>query len=242
MGPPDSDNVLGARAFFAHFDAYVVNLPAREDRRAEFGGQLKSIGLGWDAVHLFPAIRPADAGPFASIGTRGCFLSQLEVLRRARDKPVLILEDDLNFSRDFGERAGAIVEFLRANPWGMFYGGHETHGEPVEHLRPFPAHKGILLAHMVAFHASVAPRAVTYLEAMLRRPAGDPAGGPMHVDGAYSWFRSANPDVVTRLAEPQLGHQRHSRTDIHPLKWHDRMAGVAQAAAALRRVRNRFGR
>jgi glycosyl transferase, family 25 len=241
MAPLDTD-IMAVREFFAYFDAYVVNLPARRDRRVEFGVQLESIGQSWDAVRLFPAIRPTEAGPFASVGTRGCFLSQLEVLRKVRDKPILILEDDLNFARDFAERAGRILQFLSENPWGVFYGGHDTHGEPVEHLQPFPADKGILLAHMVAFHKDIVPRVVDYLEAMLRRPAGDPEGGPMHVDGAYSWFRKANPDVITRLAVPQLGCQRHSRTDIHRLKWHDRTIGVAQATAALRRMRNRLGR
>jgi len=44
----------------------------------------------------------------------------------------------------------------------------------------------------------------------------------MHVDGAYTWFRRTHPTRRTWVALPELGHQRQSRTDIHPLRWYDR--------------------
>jgi hypothetical protein len=95
---------------------------------------------------------------------------------------------------------------------------------------------------MIGFNASVVPRVVAYLEAILGRTGGDPAGGPMHVDGAYSWFRRDNPDVVTRLVLPQLGFQRRSRTDVHDHRWHDRTPLIAQALTVARRLGNRLQR
>lgn len=90
---------------------------------------------------------------------------------------------------------------------------------------------------MLALDACAIARLVPYLQAMLERPSGDPAGGPMHVDGAYSWFRRAHPDLRTVLATPPLGYQRPSRTDVHALRWFDRLPGLHRVAALLRRVR-----
>ena len=81
---------------------------------------------------------------------------------------------------------------------------------------------------------------VPYLEAMLARPPGDPLGGPMHIDGAYCWFRRAHPGMATWLTNPPLGYQRASRTDIHTLRWFDRRTWSAALVAGLRRLRNRW--
>jgi hypothetical protein len=201
----------------SYFDVHVINLPARTDRRAEMKREMERIGHRWDDVHVFDAIRPDDAGPFPSVGARGCFLSHLAVLKKAHGKPQLICEDDLKFTRDRDLLINTIGDLDRSE-WDIFYGGRQTEG-----------------AHMIAFHPRCIARLVAYLEAMLDRPAGDPAGGPMHVDGAYKWF-SKEPGIIVRHAMPPLGNQRRSRTDIHALKWHDRTPVVAQAVAALRRV------
>ena len=72
---------------------------------------------------------------------------------------------------------------------------------------------------------------------MLERQSGDSAGGPMHVDGAYSWFRCAHPALLTLASLHQLGTQRASRTDIHDLRWFDRWRGARFVAQRLRRLR-----
>jgi hypothetical protein len=59
----------------------------------------------------------------------------------------------------------------------------------------------------------------------------------MHVDGAYTWFRASHPEMRTWIAVPELGHQRQSRTDIHPLRWYDRWPVVRELAQWARRVR-----
>jgi len=61
----------------------------------------------------------------------------------------------------------------------------------------------------------------------------------MHVDGAYGWFRYEFPSKATWLAVPQLGYQRSSRTDIHPLQWFDRIPGIRWAIEWLRQMKNR---
>ena len=60
----------------------------------------------------------------------------------------------------------------------------------------------------------------------------------MHVDGAYNWFRRANPQFKTLLAIPELGFQRASRTDIHELRWYDRVPLFREGMASLRQVKN----
>lgn len=96
----------------------------------------------------------------------------------------------------------------------------------------------IQTAHFVGLRGEAIGEAVDYFEAMLVRPGGDPLGGPMHVDGAYSWFRQANPQMLTVLAMPQLGFQRSSRSDIYDLRWFDRVPGVLHVIAGLRQLKN----
>jgi glycosyl transferase, family 25 len=225
---------------------YVINLPDRVDRRVEMADQLDRIGLvlGSPRVRLFKAVRPSDGGGFPSRGARGCFMSHLGVLREAtvdRLARVLILEDDLNFTDDFSERAPAVLARAASPDCAIFYGGYEL--EPLSAstaaTMEIPPDRVVRTTHFVGFDATAAGAAVPYLEAILRRPPGDPQGGPMHVDGAYSWLRRAHPELRTWAANPPLGHQRASRTDIHALRWFDRTPLVRDAVDIIRRARNR---
>ncbi len=218
----------------------VINLAHRTDRRAEIAEQLALVGLGFDApnVQLFEAIRPADAGGFASIGARGCFMSHLGVLRQAASlNNVLVLEDDLDFVPG---AAGLIRSALEALPenWGMFYGGCEVDSPPgaapITRIQPTASLRN---AHFVAFNRPVIGSMVRYLEAILERPPGHIDGGPMHVDGAYSRFRADNPHMAVFAALPELGYQRSSRTDIHALRWFDRTPFVKEVVGVIRHHR-----
>ncbi|HZX32174.1 MAG TPA: glycosyltransferase family 25 protein [Rhodocyclaceae bacterium] len=227
---------------------YVINLPQRSDRRRQMGKQLARLGLDLNhpLVHLFPAIRPEHPGGFPGIGARGCFLSHLAVLKSARTrhlKRLLIVEDDLDFSADFGRRLPTLVAHLAATDWAMFYGGYEVVGPlpPAgpDGLAAIPPEMPVRTSHFLAVNGpQVIAACADAFEAMLSRPPGDPAGGPMHVDGAYSWFRRAHPQWRTLLAVPELGYQRSSRTDVHELKWFDRLPVARGAAAWLRQWRN----
>jgi len=230
-----------------HFDrVYVINLVSRADRRQEMSEQLRAIGrdLGQLNVQLFEASRPDDPAGFPSLGARGCFMSHLRILQDASAKGyerILILEDDLNFSPNFVADAGPVFDALSQSDWAVFYGGYEALtakpavGGGLARLLPSDS---LRTTHFVALRKPAIEEAASYLAEMLARPAGDPAGGPMHVDGAYGWYRRAHPGRSTWIAVPELGYQRSSRTDIHPLRWFDRWWLVRDVVGAVRRRRN----
>ncbi len=223
----------------------IINLPYRTDRRAQIRAELAGMGLslGDGDVQLFPAFRPRKMGGFSSIGARGCFLSHLGVLRQAMSEntpSVLILEDDACFPRKAREMLPMVLDGLARTQWSIFYGGYRIDGvleQKQPGAVPVPPQLGLITAHCIALRRAAIERIVPYLEAMLARAPGSPDGGPMHVDGAYSWFRRANPDLVTLAAVPQVAHQRASRTDIHRLRLFDRMPVVRDIAQGLRYLR-----
>jgi len=226
---------------------FIINLPDRSDRRREMRASLGAIGATLDGgpVELFAAIRPVEAGGFQSIGARGCFESQLAVLRLARERgltSVGIFEDDLDFAADYGARAPQIKAALDREDWHFFYGGHElpehTTGREQGLVRLAPTLE-VITAHFVCIREPALSLLVDYLETMRARAPGDPAGGPMHVDGAYSWFRRHHPEFSTFAAVPPLGHQRASRSDITPRFWYNRTPVLREAVNAVRRLRAR---
>jgi hypothetical protein len=225
----------------------VINLPNRDDRRREFAAQLGKVGLSYDhpKVSLFSAIRPEDPAGFPTLGARGCFLSHLGVLRRvaaSEEDRVLICEDDLDFASDLPARLDGVTRELARHSWGIFYGGYEGHvtipagPEAVARLDP---NTGLICAHFYAVRGPAIGELIRYLEAILTRRPGDPAGGPMHYDGALSRFRSDFPNLTTLAATPLLGYQRSSRTDIHATKWFDKVPVAREATAVLRVLRNK---
>lgn len=224
---------------------YIINLPHRTDRQREMQAELRGIGLGLDhpQVTLFPASFPPDEGGFETRGARGCFESHLAVHRDIVQRQVaraLVLEDDAALVPDFAARFSAIHDHLAAGDWDMFYSilplepqkGDQVIGPDL--LRLSPQH-GFQMTHFLGFDQSLSRLAVPYFEAMQARPAGDPAGGPMHVDGAYCWLRGAYPDLTVLASRQPLAGQRSSRSDIAQLQWWDRVPGLRQASAALRR-------
>lgn len=225
----------------------VINLPHRKDRHREFAIQLNNIGSSFDdpRVNVFEAILPSEAAGFPTIGARGCFLSHLGVLRNAlasgQDR-VLICEDDLNFASDIGHLLPTVTRELEREAWSIFYGGYGSpiSGEPVAGgvIQANPA-DAILCCHFYAVRGPALRDLVSYLDAILLRAPGHPSGGPMHVDGAISRFRSDFPQYVTFAASPPIGFQRSSRTDIHKTRWFDRLPIVRDGASAFRRFSNK---
>jgi len=241
-----------AESALGFFDrVYVINLKSRSDRRKEMADQLARIGLSFDSpnVQLWEASRPAEAAGFPSIGTHGCFMSHLRVLRDARDrglKSVLILEDDFNFAPDFLTLMAQVQQQLARSTWGMFYGSYTLYGDRpalgTDACMQVDPRLAVGTTACVAVNGLWLQPLIEYLEAILDRPPGDPAGGPMHVDGAYCWFRAAYPQADTLIASKPLGYQRSSQTDVHVLPWFDRVQPVAIAVALLRKLRNRMRR
>jgi len=218
---------LGPDLFRSLFDRiYVINLPDRTDRRREMLAELRRIGMEGDpVVEFFPAVRPADKGEFGSRGERGCFLSHLGVMKDAVAKghrSILILEDDVGWTRAALARM-ARLDALRTTDWAFLHGG-QGHDRPASdgaiRLERLDPERELLLGHFIGLRGEAIGQLVAYLEAMLGRPNGSPEGGPMHVDGAYSWFRRAHPDVAAYVCVPSVARQRSSRSDISvPRGW-----------------------
>jgi len=232
---------------FDRFDQVrIINLVDRPDRRRDMERELNRLGGMAANISFYEAQRPTDAGPFPSVGARGCFESHLAVLRSARDagcRSLLLLEDDLDFSRDARDRLGGIVPELFGQPWDMFHGAHILPPRNRSGLVPLASDEPVVTASFVGFNGHVLGPLVEFLEAMLRRPAGSPDYGPMHVDGAYTVFRLLNPDRVAFAAMPSLGRQRSSPSDITPGRMVlDRWSGTRPLASLLRRGYNALRR
>lgn len=226
----------------------IINLAHRNDRRVEVSHQLSRLGLSFDhpSLLIYDACRFDDAAGFPTPGTRGCFHSHLGVWRdaiRRGDRSVLLLEDDFDFSSEIEMTLPSALAAAAEEPWSIFYGGvlEWTPAQaPAPPISMAQNDEAILGGHFIGMRGEALQAIVRYLEAMLERPAGSPDGGPMHVDGAYSWFRRKHPELHTVVAFPDLGHQRSSRTDIHELTWKDSLPVICDLTAMARRILRRF--
>ena len=173
---------------------YIINLPARKDRRDEMQEQLSIIGLSLNhpKVTLFEAVRPSEAGEFDSIGIRGCYMSHLSVLIDAKSKKlsrILIIEDDLNFSNNFSKEIDKALSELTCHNWSLFYGSYVIK-EPISVDTNKLTHEilptdVLMTSPFMGFQGTIINDMIDYLELLLTRKNGDLRGSPMHVDGAY---------------------------------------------------------
>jgi len=235
---------------------YIINLIAREDRRAEMKIQLKKVGLNYreSAVQFFSTVKPESAEDWPTTGTKGCFMSHMNVLKNAKlngYKKILIFEDDLNFSQNFIIHLPEIIQQLNTKSWDLFYGGYQMDGKKA--LSPQSKFKTQILsqsdlieiennqtihsAHFIGFNEQAINELPDYLEAIFNRPSGDPKGGHMPIDGAYNWYRKAYPNRKTLISIPPIGYQRSSRTDIHELPWFDKAPVINNLTATLRKLK-----
>jgi hypothetical protein len=227
---------------------YVINLADRTDRRRNVEREFGEIGVEMPnpKVTFFPGIRPSERRDFPSRGARGCFLSHLGVLRMAEQSGfgrILICEDDLAFVDNFNACWERALSELSKREWSLFYGGYRLrwkidHSDPMP-VRPVARTAIIETAHFLAFQGESIGAAAQYLAAMLERPGGDPNGGPMHVDGAYNWFRRNNPQYVTMFAVPELGYQESFRSAITPASFLDK-PGFSIVGTSLRSLKSKF--
>lgn len=226
----------------------VLNLPFRHDRRLEIEGELNKIGLSLtdSSAEILSASRFADSANFDSVGARGCFDSHLRALKTAynrKSRAVLILEDDCDFVDDIQNILQSVLHHLAVTQWSIFYGGHLSKlatSDDCRGINKIASNESLSGSHFIAVNGTAIPALIEYLEVMRGREPGSPLGGPMHVDGAYSWFRKDNPKYETWVADPQIGYQRPSRTDIHDLKFYDKVIGFRQSVAAFRRFKRKF--
>ncbi len=227
---------------------YVINLEHRADRRIEMAQQLSRIGLDYDhpKVRLFPAMRPESPGEFPNIGSRGCFLSHLNILKDARAQGfdcIFILEDDADFTTQLCNISKTDAALIKETTWDMFHLGNaysfdgntdDDYGVFTSVIKSAP----LKLTHAIIFKKAAITDLIPYFEAIIARKFGDPLGGPMHVDGAYSWFRNAHPNITAMVTKKIWVVQRSSKTDIHDTGWKEHIPFVNLA----RRIKNKLKR
>jgi len=226
--------------------AYLVNLPERKDRLRSASRELARISwaLGPGGVRVYPAQKFDDRGRFPNPGCRGTFFSHLACLQDALDKGpsnVLLLEDDISFSSSLPRLTSSILRQLEMIRWDFCYLGHEQTGN-IAHanartaeVRLVPYQGDILQAHFVLMSGQILSRLVSHLERVATGREGDQQYGPMPVDGAYNIFRRS-PDIKTLIADPKMGWQRPSRSDITPRRF-DKWGPARSLMSAIRHVR-----
>ena len=214
------------------------------DRYRALERELRRIGLTLDhpKVCMPNAILVDHANGFVSKGVYGNFLSHLDILKAAvRDglNNVLILEDDAIFSHRI--KTVPIEPVLETTEWDFCFLGH-----PLV-VRPNPSgfvksSEVFKWAHCYGVSRRIGPRLVSYLEDVIRRPAGDPLGGKMYIDGALSLFRSKSQDVVSLIAAPALSRQRGSRSSLAESRWYDENRVTSTFVDLARRSRDELWR
>jgi hypothetical protein len=219
---------------------YIINLPDRHDRRRAITRELRRAGMPWEAgrVELFSAERVSEAAGFPNPGVRGCFHSHLRILEQAQQRKldsILIMEDDLVISPLVREHQDQLAALLQ-QPWDVVYLGHVESVPTDLPLRLKTFSGPLMTCHFYAVKALARDRLIEYLKKAESRPAGHPDGGRMHLDAALTMFRQANPDVITLIAEPNLGWQRPSRSDIHST-WMQRTPVFREAYDVARQLR-----
>jgi len=229
--------------------AYLINLPERVDRLASAKIELGRLKwpIGTDGINLFPARRFAERGGFPNAGVRGAFYSHWECLQQAHTKGdfgALILEDDISFSSHIPKLTPLIISKLEANNWDIVFFGHYNTGEipnanskaepkEFEFIECFGEIHGL---HFYGVNSRILGRLNEHLERVASGREGDQVTGPMPVDGALNTFRRLNPDVRTFIANPKLGWQKPSRSDITPAKL-DRLPAIRPLMSAFHRIK-----
>ena len=241
--------------FSDHFGAaYLINLPEREDRLRSAERELVGAGmsLGPAGIEIFPAHRYADPAGFPNIGSRGCFQSHLECLRRARasrQPSVLILEDDIAFAPSLPHLSSAVISQLSTLPWDFVYFGHYGTGDiplarrdALQKELGFRQYTGdVVSTHFYAVNGRILDRLIAHMTTLASGQKGDNETGPMPLDGAYNIFRRKNSDVRCFIVSPKLGWQSSSASDITPGRL-DRLPVLRPMNIVLRSLKQHIAR
>ncbi len=235
-----------------YFDRlYIIHLPERTDRYQALSRELARIGIRIDSpkVRIPEAPRPQEPNGFPSAGVYGNFLSHLGILQESlRDglERVWILEDDAIFRHRLrrSEEQMQLVDRLLQNDWDLCYLGHAI--KPAD-LRPYPHglvqwNQYFIWAHCYCVHARILRPLVAYLEETLTNPPGDPRGGRLYIDGAFTLFRQFHPEVVCLVSNPNLSNQRGSPSSLAGGHWYDNLALTKPLISLARSVRDELWR
>jgi hypothetical protein len=202
---------------FDHFDLIrIISLAHRGDRRREMVAELRKLGVEIDGVRVafFDAIQTKEADGFCNPGTNGCYQSHMAVLADAGERSILVLEDDCDLS--------PLTKDYTMPECDMFFGCPDAE-----------AGKFFIGAHMIGYSRGVAPRLLEYLKQSLAK------GEKRPFDGATVHFRKDNPEIRAVFANPALGWQRPSKTDIAANGFADRLPFIS-AARRVKRILRRM--
>lgn len=223
--------------------AYLINLPHRKDRLRLANRELAKIGWDGGQVQLYRARSFDHRAGFPSIGARGCFHSHTECLKHAMafsQRHALMIEDDISISSSIARLSASIIEQLQSSLWDFFYMGHELTGDVpranawTTTVKLVAPQTDIQTTHFYVVNSRVFSRLIAHLDRIETGPEGDDTHGPMPIDGAYNIFRRENPDVKTLIANPKLGWQRPSRSDIAGTRFFDKMESLHSLTGKLR--------
>lgn len=227
-----------------YFDrARIINISSRNDRRLETIEDFTRNGfrIDNDKIAFFQAVTPDALEGFPSLGARGCFMSHLGIMEeavRSNLNNILIMEDDIQFSKCIATYGKQAVAALEGMDWDIVYFGHPFDGDsssPAWKVVDQPVH----LSHFYAVNGRCIERLRDFLLQLLQRPPGHPDGGPMHYDAALNTLIHSQKDVQAYYFTWNLGYQRPSRTDLHDLSFMDRSALLRPLMTLLRRLKAR---
>ena len=222
----------------------IINLHSRKDRRQETELEFSRYGfpINTDKVSFFNAICPTSPEGFSHVGVRGCFLSHMKIIEEAKKhrlNNILILEDDICFSKHILEYGMVAIESLEKMDWDIAYFGHGM-GNQSSQLTWKEVNQPMLLAHFYAINGKTLENFYKFLTKILERPPGHPDGGPMHYDGAINVFRQHNPEIKAYYLSHNLGYQRPSRTDLHTGFFLDKYHGFNSVMLLLRQIKRDY--
>lgn len=234
---------------FEYFDRVeIIHLPERTDRFLALSNELARAGYDIKKAAIPHAPKPNGTFGFSSTGVHGNFLSHLDIITRAKDEgasSVMVLEDDAIFSQRFRRRQSAIADQLSKMQWDILYIGHSLQGGTSTRVSPDLAQFAgdLLWAHCYVINRSVMDRLTHYLNYTLQAPPGDPKGGKMYIDAAFTLFRRQNPDVVCLVTDPCLSVQKGSQSNLGRGKsWvGQNLPGILSTARAVRDECWRYG-
>ena len=214
------NKIINNMNIFEYFDlTQIVNLPSRKDRRQETELEFKKYGfpINVKKSSFFKAISPTTPEGFSNCGVRGCFLSHMRIIENAvtsKLNNILILEDDIYFSKNILKYDSIAIKELDNIDWDFAYFGHKLPTSTNENIWK-EIDEPVFMTHFYAINGKILPQFLEFLQNLLSRPPGHPQGGPMHYDGAINTFLKQNSNIKAYFFSKNLGYQRPSKTDLH---------------------------
>lgn len=183
----------------------VINPPKNVAQKRRMNAEFRRVGTTRGKFYHPDHEDEASRGFSIEAYTR--FRNYRRVLSDAlNDEPpsLVLLEDNVKFTRDAAHRFAAIMADLNARvpDWDIFYGASSIAAGTGLYKEIAPDVP--VSASFVCFNGEVPHKLFSYLSEMRDRLPGDPKGGPMPIDEAHGWFRRIHPEYRAFAATPPL--------------------------------------